>query len=182
MIVGRPLRELPCLLCHRLGQTLAVLLAALLCWAGAVPANAAPAEPPVLTVKGRISKAGLGAQMTLTMSQLAALPQHSFTTHTPWDTQPRRFTGPLLRDVLRLVGAQGDELLAVALNDYKVTIPTSDTTRFGVILARLIDGKPMPVRDRGPLFIVYPYDSDAELRSDRYYARSAWQLLRIEVR
>ena len=39
----------------------------------------------------------------------------------------------------------------------------------------------MAVRDKGPLFIVYPYDSDEVLRSERYYNRSAWQLKSLEI-
>jgi hypothetical protein len=39
----------------------------------------------------------------------------------------------------------------------------------------------MPVRDKGPLFIIYPFDTDASLRSERYYSRAAWQLKSIEI-
>lgn len=48
-------------------------------------------------------------------------------------------------------------------------------------MARLIDDKPIPVRDKGPLFIVYPFDSAAELRSSTYYERSIWQLKAVEI-
>jgi hypothetical protein len=40
----------------------------------------------------------------------------------------------------------------------------------------------MAVRDKGPLFIVYPFDSRSDLRSERYYSRSAWQLRALEVK
>ena len=46
------------------------------------------------------------------MAMLAGLPQHSFTTHTPWHNGPRKFTGPLLRDVLAASLAM--QLLALA--------------------------------------------------------------------
>jgi hypothetical protein len=39
----------------------------------------------------------------------------------------------------------------------------------------------IPVRTKGPLFIVYPFDSKAELRSATYYERSAWQLKSLTV-
>ena len=39
----------------------------------------------------------------------------------------------------------------------------------------------MSVRDKGPLFVVFNYDSAAELRSERYYNRSIWQLRRLQV-
>ena len=39
----------------------------------------------------------------------------------------------------------------------------------------------MPVREKGPLFIVYPYDSAPEIRHQKYYSRSAWQVARMVV-
>jgi hypothetical protein len=32
------------------------------------------------------------------------------------------------------------------------------------------------MKNKGPLFVVYPYDSKKELQSVRYYQRSVWQL------
>jgi hypothetical protein len=100
---------------------------------------------------------------------------------TPWYAQARKFTGPLLRDVLALVGVRSGTLKAVALNDYRVTIPVEDALRFDMIVARLLDDKPMPIRDKGPLFIIYPFDQVPELRNAIYYSRSAWQLKALEV-
>lgn len=39
----------------------------------------------------------------------------------------------------------------------------------------------MSVRDKGPLWVIYPYDSDPALQSEVTYARSIWQLVRIEA-
>jgi hypothetical protein len=58
----------------------------------------------------------------------------------------------------------------------------SDFARYNVLLALKRDGEYMPVRDKGPLFIVYPFDSNPDLRHQRFYSRSAWQLARIVVR
>ncbi len=44
-----------------------------------------------------------------------------------------------------------------------------------------MNGETMPVRRKGPLWIVYPYDSDEAYRSEAIYSRSIWQLDRIEV-
>jgi hypothetical protein len=70
----------------------------------------------------------------------------------------------------------------VALNDYWVELPFDDAQRVDVILARLIDDRPMAVRDKGPLFMIYPFDERPDLRNPVYYNRSAWQLRTIEVR
>jgi hypothetical protein len=148
-------------------------------WAAALDAAAGKV---VLTISGLVTHANAGANADFDMAMLEQLPQHSFTTATPWYPQPRTFTGPRLRDVLAAAGAQGVLLRAVALNDYKIDIPAADAESFDVIVARLLDGKPMAVRDKGPLFIVYPFDSQAALRSERYYSRSAWQLRTLEVK
>jgi hypothetical protein len=142
----------------------------------------APSGPVVLSVTGKVTRANAGPRADFDMPMLAGLPQLGFTAHTPWYPQPHRFSGPRLRDVLAAAGARGDTLRAIALNDYRIEIPAEDAERFDVILARLLDDKPMPVRDKGPLFVIYPFDSRPELRSEKYYARSAWQLRTLEVR
>lgn len=150
-------------------------------WTFPAAALEAPQGPVVLTVSGRVRNPNDGGSAKFDMAMLAALPQHSFATRTPWYAQARRFTGPLLREVLKAAGASGTALRLIALNDYRVDMPFDDTQRHDVLLARLLDDQPMAVRDKGPLFVVYPFDTRPELRSAVYYSRSAWQLRTIEV-
>jgi hypothetical protein len=151
--------------------------------AAALPARALerPIGPVVLTVSGRVRTPNDGADAQFDMAMLATLPQTSFSTRTPWYAKARRFTGPLLRDVLAAAGAQGTLIRLAALNDYKVDMPYDDAQRHDVIVARLLDDKPMAVRDKGPLFVIYPFDARPELRGAVYYSRSAWQLRTIDV-
>lgn len=160
-------------------QALAAVLAA---GAAAARALVAPGGAAVLTLSGQLRHPNKGAAAEFDMAMLEGLPQLSFRTRTPWYAQPRKFTGPLLRDVLREAGAHGTQLRARALNDYRVDIPFDDAQRFDLIVARLLDDAPMAVRDKGPLFLVYPFDAQPELRNAVYYSRSAWQLRSIEVR
>jgi hypothetical protein len=140
-----------------------------------------PPEKIVLTVVGKLSKPSEQDKKTFTMAQLEQLPQVTFTTSTPWYPKPVTMTGPLLRTVLEAAGAHGSKLTAVALDNYKVDIPFDDAAAQQVIVARLMDGKPMAVRNRGPLFIIYPFDSSKELQAEKYYFRSAWQLSQLIV-
>jgi hypothetical protein len=141
-----------------------------------------PGGTVVLTISGQVRNPNEGAVAQFDMAMLEHLPQASFSTHTPWYSKPRQFTGPLLRDILMAAGARGTLLRAKALNDYSVDIPYDDAQRYDIVVARLLDGAPMRVRDKGPLFVVYPFDSLPELRSAVYYSRSAWQLRSIDVR
>ncbi len=141
-----------------------------------------PAERVILTIEGTISQTNNGPQAQFDMKMLEKLPQHSFSTKTPWYPDAVTFTGPLLRDVLAAVGATGTKITAVALNDYKTEIPFDDATRHDVIVARLMNNRPMPVREKGPLFIVFPFDTKAELRTELYYNRAAWQLNVLRIK
>lgn len=141
-----------------------------------------PGGPVVLRIGGRVRRPNAEGAALFDMAMLERLPQASFTTHTPWYAGPRRFTGPLLRDVLAAAGAHGAQLRASALNDYHADLPYEDAQQHDPILARLLDGRPMAVRDKGPLFLIYPFDDRPSLRSATYYNRSVWQLKAIEVR
>lgn len=140
-----------------------------------------PEGPVVLTLSGRLRLPNRANEAVFDMPMLERLPQSSFTTRTPWYQQPRKFTGPLLRDVVAAVGGHGSQLRAFALNDYRVDIPAEDMQRYDVLLARLLDDRPMAVRDKGPLFIIYPFDQHGDLRNAVYFSRCAWQLKSIEV-
>lgn len=160
---------------------LGALLGALTVAAQPALALDAPKERPILTVSGKIGVKNAGDVARFDLKMLEALPQHSFTTRTPWYDKPVKFTGPLLADVLAAVKASGSTISAVAINDYKVSIPVGDT-QHKLIVAHLLDDKPMPVREKGPLFVIYNFDSNAELRSSTYYERSIWQLKALEVK
>jgi hypothetical protein len=147
------------------------------------PAHALPAAKGkvILTVSGKVAEKNTADAAAFDLAMLQKLPQQTFVTMTPWDKKPIKFTGPLLRDVLAAAKASGQTMKALALNDYQTTIPLDDAMRFDVIVAHQMNGEPIPVRTKGPLFIVYPYDTRAELRSTTYYERSAWQLKALVI-
>ncbi|QBC45359.1 molybdopterin-dependent oxidoreductase [Iodobacter fluviatilis] len=154
---------------------------AICCFCGSVFALEIPNGVVVLTIYGSVSPSNQGKVTVFTMDQLTKFPQTTFTTQTPWYDKPVKFTGPLLKDVLAAAGVKGGDITLVALNDYRVEMPYSDVTRYPVLLARLMNNKPMTIREKGPLFVVYPYDKHAELKKDLYYTRSIWQLSKIHM-
>jgi hypothetical protein len=159
---------------------LAVSAALFLVSASAAGQADAPEGPVVLTVSGKID-APEGDAIRFDLAGLRALGARDFTTATIWTDGKRRFTGVSLDVLLRHVGAEGATLRAVAANDYVVEIPVSDAIPGGPIIAYELDGKVMSLRDKGPLWVVYPYDSSAQYRSEVIYTRSIWQLERIEL-
>ncbi len=155
----------------------------LLAASAALPALAldAPSGKVILTISGKIADKNAADTAMFDLAMLEKLPQQTFTAMTPWDKHPIKFTGPLLRDVLAAAKASGTTIKASAINDYKTSIPMDDAKKFDMILAHKMNGESIPVRTKGPLFIVYPFDSKAELRSATYYDRSAWQLKSMNI-
>lgn len=135
-------------------------------------------DQTLLVVSGAIEG---GGPVSFTRGELMALGMKSITTETPWMAEETLFEGPLLRDLLERVGAQGDRIEAVALNNYRVEIPISDAASYDVILAMRVDGKDMSIRDRGPLWLIYPWSGHDELRQELYYSRAIWQIREIIV-
>lgn len=139
----------------------------------------AQSEPIILTIDGAI---GGGVPVELTRTQLEAIGAASITTTTPWHEGTPQFEGVPMSALLEHVNATGEMADVLALNDYRTSIPVSDFTQYPVLLALKQDGEYMSVRDKGPMFIIYPFDDFDELRADIYYSRSAWQVRRITIK
>jgi len=154
------------------------------CLAIALMAGAAQAMPLSLDVMGNIATTTDPSHTVyhLTQAQLLALPAHSITTSTTW-TARSTFTGPLLSDVLKLVGAHGSQIEVHTLDDYVETIPLSDCDRYGVIVAYSMNGKRLKVSDFGPLFLIYPRDAfPAELSGASADSKFVWQIKALIVK
>ena len=135
----------------------------------------------ILTVEGRISSTGEGGKASFDIPMLEKLGMVAFETNTPWYNGPMKFEGVPMSVLMKTVGASGSKVTAVALNDYTTEIPISDFDQYKPILAIKRNGEYMPVKDKGPLFIVYPYDSNPELKSQKFYSKSAWQVARLTI-
>lgn len=135
------------------------------------------ADPPILTLTGVVQNAPLA----LTRDDLLDLPQHELVTSTSVTDGTPHFEGFLIRDLLTEHQAEGELLVARALNDYQMEIPLSDFEEFDVIGALSMDGVPLSPRDKGPIWIVYPRDDHPELQDIRYDTRWVWQLVSLHV-
>lgn len=141
----------------------------------------APVGEVILTLGGAVGQTNAEGRLQLDRGLLEGLPQHEFATSTIWTDGVVIFRGVRLGDLLRSAGATGTTVTLTALNDYSISMPLADALADGPLLAFLMNGEPMSVRDKGPVWLVYPYDADAAFRTEQTYARSIWQLDRIEV-
>ncbi|MEH6443996.1 MAG: molybdopterin-dependent oxidoreductase [Oceanospirillaceae bacterium] len=142
---------------------------------------AVPKGEVILKISGNISQKNQADELWLDTAQLQKLPQLVVTTSTLWTKGESEFKGPLMRDVLSAIGNQASLISAVAINEYKIEIPVSDMHTYNVILAMEKDGQLLSLRDKGPLWLVYPWSSNKLLQEDKYYSRSIWQLVGLNL-
>lgn len=138
-----------------------------------------PVGEVILSVKGKVSVTNNDASADFDMAMLEALPKTSFTTSTPWTDANTVFEGVALKDLIVATGASGGTIIVTALNDYSVPMPASDAET-GVIVAYKLNGKYMQVKDKGPLWVIYPFDDKPELKTEAVYSRSVWQLMSLD--
>lgn len=146
------------------------------------PTLAKPAGEVLLEVGGAIENTNRPGRAAFDDAMLLALPQVSFRTSTIWTKGEKTFSGPALSSVLDAVGAGPGKISAGAANDYRVTLSRDLIEPQVPIIANRIDGKPFSLRERGPLWVIFPYDRAVRYRTETIYEMSIWQLTTLTVR
>ena len=138
-------------------------------------AAASVAGAQSLTVEGNI----VAGPRTLTMAELRKLPQGEFETSTSWIEGKHHFSGATGQALMRSLGAAGTTVEAYASDGYSIEIPLEDFETTPLLIADRMDGQPLP-EGKGPLWIVYPYDTGYDAQD--YVDRSVWALDRLVVK
>ena len=133
-------------------------------------------------MSGLISTRNVGEKAVFDVAMLEALGGAKTITSTAWTDGQPTFEGVLLSKLMERVGASGATAVAIALNDYKVEIPVADFRQFPVILAYKMDGEFLKIRDKGPLWIIYPQDDFPALKTKQTQAKWVWQVKEIKFK
>ena len=136
----------------------------------------------ILTILGEITNKIGPNGATFDREQLLALGTETEETTTHFTKGRQRFEGVRLRKVLDAVGANGRILTAKALDGYSIDIPVDDVDRFELLLAMTWNGKVMRVRNKGPIWVIYPINRFPETSNEFYSVRTIWQLTTLTVR
>lgn len=173
MKLGKPLAAL---------AWLSIVTAACLSGAAAGEPLPQPAGRVILTIAGNISRMNNGDTAEFDLEMLHALGTRALSVTTSWTDGTQEFSGVLMRDLMAAVGAKGTMVEAVALNDYTYVLETKDFSLYPVILATKLNGNILKIRDKGPLWIVYPLDEFAAEQKAKIERRMVWQLKQLTVR
>ena len=154
---------------------------------GFAPAMAAadpmplPVGDVILTVTGAMTSGNTRDGAIFDLALLETFGTASFQTSTQWTEDVSEFKGISLHRLLEKIGADPTAMEVVAINEYQVDVPASDAIEGGPILAWQQSGKLLSVREKGPLWLIYPYDASEIYRTDEIYARSVWQVVQINL-
>ncbi len=139
----------------------------------------------ILSISGKIEQTNTAdkhAEFDLAM--LEKMPQTQINTTTRWTQGLQSFVGVKVSDLLKRIGAQGTKIDATALDGY--TAPTLDVEqmqKYNVILAYKRNGNYMRVRDKGPLWMMYPVDDYPHLKSDiQTQYKLIWHLRYLDIK
>ncbi|WP_417617159.1 molybdopterin-binding protein [Oceanisphaera sp.] len=159
------------------------LLAGMLMFVLSWPLQAV-SEPVILSVYGdiRINDRHYG-RMDFTLSELQALTQGHITTTHPWTREPRSYQGVDLNVLFgflfrhrRVLGLQLE-----TLNDFSVAVDWSEIAPLSPILAWQENGTLMTRRNKGPLWLMLPFERLSDIQQTNYVPLMAWQLRAIRV-
>ena len=135
----------------------------------------------ILEVRGSVGVTNRDGTAAFDRDMLESLGLTTLATTTPWTDGVTAFEGVLVADLLDAVHGTGATVIARALNDYEISIPLSDFRTYPVILALKVDGEYLRIRDKGPVWIVYPRDDYPELDTPDTMNKSIWQLRHLTI-
>lgn len=141
-------------------------------------------EPVILSIYGdiRINERHYD-QMDFTLSELQALTQSDITTAHPWSTDPRHYHGVDINALLGLLFNHRRvlSLQLEALNDFSVAVDWSLVAPFSPILAWQENDQVMTRRNKGPLWLMLPFDQVPKVQQADFLHFMIWQLRVIRV-
>ncbi|OOF27523.1 hypothetical protein BZJ19_01740 [Salinivibrio proteolyticus] len=144
-------------------------------WVIAMTASRTAIASPMLTVT---SKEGIES---FTREQLVSMADRTIQTATPWTKGKHVFLGVSVQKLLAILDMPPTKLKVYALNDYWAEITIEDIEKYNPIFAIKKDGQWMRVRDKGPIWVIYPLSEENLLDSEIIHSRMVWQTNRVEI-
>ncbi len=155
--------------------------AAVIATAGVAALGAPPAAASALDLTVTVHRPGqAGTATAISLAELAAMPQTTVRAITPWTEGVIEFEGVPFADVAARVGVSSGPVALTALNAYQITLDAGQIIADGGVLAMKMDGKTMSVRDKGPIWLVFPSEAHPELAATDNTHMWIWQVNAID--
>ena len=125
-----------------------------------------PRGEVILEVSGAIQHTNVDGQAHFDRAMIEALPSGSIVTSNHILDKAVTYTGPKLEDLLLRLGANSQTIRVTALDEFTALISREDIVKYGVLLATHENSRQLTIDDRGPFFVVFPFDEYEELKND----------------
>lgn len=186
------------MLLRRTVLTLALAAMASLPVIGASHAQSHTIGPVLLTVTGAVGNANRGAfdpeedkffgynevefssAKGFDYNELSSLDMVKVNADFPKGANVYEYEGPLLADVLKAAGAEGEMVTMQALDGYAIEVPLKELVDAGAVVALKRDGTHLGIGDYGPTHIVFPRADRADL-ADMPDDNWIWSIFHIKV-
>ena len=124
-----------------------------------------------------------GRTMEFSRLELSQIPQTRFVTAAPFLKTPTAVEGPSVSQLLRAFGAGRTfhRIEIVALNSYLVTADIQQLEADGAILVIRQDGAFLPLSEKGPAYLLFPFDDRPALKDKSHYGLCIWQISQIRL-
>ena len=121
-----------------------------------------------------------GEVVKLSMSKLMAMPATEIYTSAPGTDGVQKFKGVSFDALFEAYGIDVNIVRVSALNDYNVMVPANVLREDGAILAYHLNDGEMSIREKGPFWVIFPYDADVRFQTDTYWSYSVWQVKSVD--
>lgn len=122
-----------------------------------------------------------GTSINYDLAAIEALGSTTLDTHTSWTDGPQRFTGIRASVLLAALGIRGATVRSLTLNNYETSMSVKDLTDYPVIIAYKRNGEYLSIRNKGPLWIIFPVKDFPELDGLETDQKMAWNLRHLIV-
>lgn len=122
-----------------------------------------------------------GKERSFTLEQLLPHIDMELITSTPWTDGPTTFVGISAKEILNMLEVEKADLKVTALNNYWSRIPYRDIEKYNPVFAVKKNGQTMSVREKGPVWVIYPLSDFDEQNNEILHSRMVWQVSRIEA-
>ncbi|WP_282176382.1 oxidoreductase [Vibrio nereis] len=122
-----------------------------------------------------------GEETKFSLEQLLTHADKEIVTDTPWTNDKTTFIGVSAKEILKMTDTDQASLKVTALNDYWSTIPYSDIEQYNPIFAVKKNGDVMSIRDKGPVWVIYPLSQFDEMNNEVLHSRMVWQVRSVEI-
>jgi hypothetical protein len=142
-----------------------------------------PSGEVILTVSGNINVKNNGDLLELDLTTLEKFGLVKYDIDDPWAKTTVNYTGVLLSDFLKIVGASptAENIHIIALDDYEVDITVTEAQKWPVLLATQSNDQYMTVAENGPTRIIFPFGRYSDIEIVLYQDLSIWSIKSIEV-